>query len=239
MSASLSPNLAIAYKSAAAEAAVTQVQSGMRVGLGTGSTAIFATRRIAELIKTGALHDIAGFATSRATWDEATRLGIPLLADTLPYNLDVTIDGADEVAPNLDVIKGGGGALLREKIVAQASNRVIIIVDETKLSNALGTLHSLPVEVLPFGRDSQRRFLESLGARITQRMLQDGTDFHTDSGNLVLDCDFGPLSDPGYLAGRLNRRAGIVEHGLFLGLATDVIVASSTGIRRLVRSNPE
>lgn len=223
------------YKKQAAEHAVTFVQSGMVVGLGTGSTAIFATRRLGEMLRQGTLRDILGFATSRATWEEAQRLGIPLLTQEMPRALDLTIDGADEVDPQLNVIKGGGGALLREKIVAQASRRVVITVDESKLSPRLGTRHPVPVELLAFGWRSQARFLESLQAKISVRKNPDGSQFATDSGNMILDCDFGPIADPANLANRLSGRAGIVEHGLFLEMATDVIIAGPAGIEHRTR----
>lgn len=219
------------YKQLAAEHAVTFVEPGMVVGLGTGSTAIFATRRLADLLSRGVLRDVIGFATSQATWAEARRLDIPLLADDMPRALDLTIDGADEVDPQLNVIKGGGGALLREKIVAQASRRVIITVDDSKLSPRLGTHHSVPVEVLKFGWLSQLRFLESLSARVKVRQNSDGSQFATDSGNMIFDCDFGPIADAAALAGNLSTRAGIVEHGIFLGLVTDVIVAGAAGLQ--------
>ncbi len=202
----------------------------MKVGLGTGSTAIHATRRIAELVAAGELRDIVGFATSTATHAEAVRLGIPMLSDDLPTDLDLVIDGADEVDPALDVIKGGGGALLREKIVAQASRRVVIVADESKLSSQLGTLWAVPVEVLPFGWRSQARFLESLGADWTIRSTAGGQQFVTDSGNMILDCAFGPITEPARLAATLGARAGIVEHGLFIGLTTDLVVAGSDGV---------
>lgn len=220
-------------KQQAAEQAVEFVQSGMIVGLGTGSTAIFATRQIAHLLSTGQLKDISGIATSRATETEAQRLGIPLLTDDFPHQVDVTIDGADELDSSLRLIKGGGGALLREKIVAQASNRVIIVADESKLSDRLGTKFKLPVEVLGFGWRSQARYLESLGAKIAVRQTPDGLQFATDSGNLILDCHFGPIADSVELAIKLNQRAGIVEHGLFIGIATDAIIAGADGIRHL------
>ena len=207
----------------------------MVVGLGTGSTAIFATRRLGEMLRQGTLRDILGFATSRATWEEAQRLGIPLLAQEMPRDIDLTIDGADEVDPQLNVIKGGGGALLREKIVAQASRRVVITVDESKLSPRLGTRHPVPVELLAFGWRSQARFLESLQAKISVRKNPDGSQFATDSGNMILDCDFGPIADPANLANRLSGRAGIVEHGLFLEMATDVIIAGPAGIEHRTR----
>ena len=225
----------LGYKKQAAEHAVTFVESGMVVGLGTGSTAIFATCRIAELLRLGTLRDILGFASSRATWDEAQRLGIPLIAEDMPRAIDLTIDGADEVDPELNVIKGGGGAHLREKVVAQASRRVVITVDDSKLSPRLGTLHPVPVEVLTFGWRSQLRYLESLQAVVAVRQNPDGSQFATDSGNMILDCDFGPITDPDGLADALSRRAGIVEHGLFLGLVTDVVVAGPAGVRQLTR----
>ena len=146
----------------------------MKLGLGTGSTAIYATRRIGEMLDSGELRDIVAFATSKGTLAEAVRLGIPMLPDDLPCDLDLTIDGADEVDPELNVIKGGGGALLREKIVAQVSRRVVIVVDETKPSPRLGTHWPVPVEVIPFGWRSQARYLESLGATYTVRRQSDG-----------------------------------------------------------------
>jgi ribose 5-phosphate isomerase A len=225
------------YKEEAARRAVELVQSGMALGLGTGSTAIFATQFLAELLGQGQLSDIVGLPTSKATADEAVRLRIPLLSDEAPRDLDLTIDGADEVDPALNLIKGGGGALTREKIVAQASRRVVIVVDETKLSPQLGTHWALPVEVLSFGWRSQVRYLESLGARVALRHNSDGAPFLTDSANLILDCQFGPIRDLNGLAARLSGRAGIIEHGLFLGLATDLIVAGKNGVRHQSRQN--
>jgi ribose 5-phosphate isomerase A len=223
------------YKQQAAEFAVSLVQPGMVVGLGTGSTAEFATRRIAQLIHDGKLQDVAGFATSKAVWTEAQRLGIPMLTEDLPRAIDITIDGADEVDPRMNLIKGGGGALLREKIAAQASGREVIIVDGTKISRALGERHPVPVEVLYFSWRSQFRFLESLGAKVNVRQNADGSQFTTDSDNMILDCDFGPIPDPAELSRTLNARAGIVEHGLFIGLATDLIIADKDGIRQFRR----
>jgi ribose 5-phosphate isomerase A len=223
------------YKQQAAERAVDYVESGMVIGLGTGSTAIFATRRIARLLRDGRLQGVTGFATSQAVWEEVQRLGIPMLAEDLPCGIDLTIDGADEVDPDMNLIKGGGGALLREKIVAQASRREIIVVDESKLSSRLGSQRVLPVEVLAFGWRSQVRYLESLGARVHVRHNDNGVPFVTDSGNLIMDCDFGPIGDPIDLATHLSGRAGIVEHGLFLGLATDLIVAGREGVRHRTR----
>jgi ribose 5-phosphate isomerase A len=222
-------------KQQAAERAAEFVEPGMVVGLGHGSTAILAVRRIAQLLRTGQLRDILGVPCSIQVEEEARRLSIPLTTLEDHPVIDLTIDGADEVDPNLDVIKGGGGALLREKIVAQASRREVIVVDESKLSPALGTRWPVPVEVIPFGWHSQAAYLESLGARLTVRQQSDGTPFKTDHGNLILDCDFGPIPQPAQLAARLQERAGIVEHGLFLGLATEVVVAGVRGIRYLQR----
>jgi ribose 5-phosphate isomerase A len=225
----------ITYKKEAAEYAVQFIQSGMTVGLGTGSTAIYATRRISELYRSGQLRDIVAFATSRTVWHEAVKMGLPMLTEDMPQAIDVTIDGADEVDPHLNLIKGGGGALLREKIVAQASLREIIIVDESKLSPQLGTHWPVPVEVLPYGWQSQARFLESLGAEVTLRQTDDGSEFCTDQGNIILDSRFGPIADLEGLAEKLAARAGIMEHGLFLNLVDDVIVAGPGGIKHLKR----
>jgi ribose 5-phosphate isomerase A len=227
-----------ALKKQAAEYAVRYVKSGMAIGLGTGSTAIFAVRAIGGLLRDGVLRDIVAFATSRVTWDEAVRLNIPMLSEDLPRSLDVTIDGADEVDPALNLIKGGGGALLREKLVAQASALEVIVVDESKLSARLGTNHVLPVEVLPFGWRSQARHLESLGAKYVVRRAASGEEYRTDQGNMILDCDFGPIANPAELAAKLEGRAGIVEHGLFLGLADSVVVSGASGIRELLRDQP-
>jgi ribose 5-phosphate isomerase A len=226
-------------KQQAAWRAVEFVESGMIVGLGHGSTARMAVRRIADLLRTGHLRDILGVPCSLQVEEEAQRLGIPLTTLEEHPVIDVTIDGADEVDPNLDLIKGGGGALLQEKVVAQASRREIIIVDDSKLSPALGTHRPVPVEVIPFGWRSQAAYLESLGARVTLRQKSDGGSFNTDQDNLILDCNFGPISQPRLLAEKLSERVGIVEHGLFLGLATDVIVGTREGINHLKRGESD
>lgn len=220
-------------KQQAAERAVEFVEPGMVVGLGHGSTAIFAIRRIAQLLDDGGLQDILGVPCSLQVETDARELGIPLTTLNEHATIDLTIDGADEVDPDMNVIKGGGGALLREKIVAQASQREIIVVDNSKLSPALGTRWAVPVEVTPFGWRSQAAFLESLGAEVKVRESKSDISFKTDQGNLILDCDFGPITDPIQIAAHMDARAGIVEHGLFLGLVTDVIVADHQGIRHL------
>jgi ribose 5-phosphate isomerase A len=225
------------HKQRAAAHAVQFVQPGMIVGLGTGSTAIHAVRGIAALLAQGVLRDVVGFATSRAVGQEAVRLGIPMLTEDMPREIDVTIDGADEIDPEMNLIKGGGGALLREKIAAQASRRVIIVADDSKLSDRLGTRQALPVEVLPFGWRSQARFLAALGARVSVRRMPDGQDARTDQDNMILDCAFGAIADAAGLADLLSGRAGIVGHGLFLDLADDVIVVGSGGVRHMRRGD--
>lgn len=224
-----------ALKKLAAIHAVRFVEPGMTVGLGTGSTAIHAVREIARRHAAGELPGIRTFATSSAVGREAAERGLPLLDEKSPPEIDVTIDGADEVDPELNLIKGGGGALLHEKIVAQASRREIIVVDEAKLSPRLGTLHPLPVEVLCFGEESQRRFLESQGLKPVLRVTAEGHPFVTDEGNVIHDCHCGPIADAAELASLLAARAGIAEHGLFLGITNDLIIAGADGLRHLQR----
>lgn len=224
------------HKQQAAERAVALVMSGMVVGLGTGGTAMFALRRIAELLRAGELRDIVGVPTSSATAAEALRLGIRLLDDARSGAADLTIDGADEIDPALDLIKGRGGALLREKIVAQTSRRLVIVADETKLSPALGTRAPLPVEIIPFGWRSQTEYLNSLfpQGRVSLRATG-GEPFITDQGNFILDCVTGPIEQSHELAVQLQARAGVAAHGLFLDLATDVIVAGPSGVEHRTR----
>jgi ribose 5-phosphate isomerase A len=220
-----------ARKKAAGEAAVRgYVRSGMAVGLGTGSTAIWATRHVGALLAAGELRDIVAVATSRATHAEAVALGIPMLDEALPRRLDVTIDGADEVDPAWNLVKGGGGALLREKVVAQSSDCEVIVVDDSKLSPCLGTHFALPVEVLAFGWEAQAEFVASLGAKVVRRVGLDGAVFVTDEGNVILDCDFGPIEDLSAVATALEGRAGVMEHGLFLGMTKVLVVAGPNGV---------
>ena len=225
-------------KQKAAHRAVEFVDSGMVVGLGTGSTTAFAVTRIGERLKTGDLKNIVGIPTSIRTETLARELGIPLCGLGDQPQIDVTIDGADEVDPDLNLIKGGGGALLREKVVAQATRQNIIIVDESKLSPRLGTRWALPVEVIPFALKSEKNFLESLAPSVVLRTDENGQPYQTDQNNFILDANLGKMTDPNSIAARLNERAGIVEHGLFLSLASDVIVAAEDGIRHLKRNDP-
>ncbi|MFM8304615.1 MAG: ribose-5-phosphate isomerase RpiA [Actinomycetota bacterium] len=212
-------------KRAAAERAVEWVEPGMTVGLGTGSTAVWAIRSLGERLADGRLRDIVAIPTSNASAAEARAVGVPLVTFDSRTVIDITIDGADEVDPALNLVKGYGGALLREKVVAQATRREVIVVDDSKPSERLGTRCHVPVEVLRFAAAVEREFLQSLGAEVVLR--PDGTGpFVTDEGNWILDVAFGPIGDVDDLAARLQARAGIVEHGLFLGLAHDLLIAT-------------
>jgi ribose 5-phosphate isomerase A len=211
------------YKRLAAESAVSQVTSGMIVGLGTGTTGEFALLALARRIREGLR--ITGVPTSEHTAARARDLGIPLTELTGP--IDIDIDGADEVTRGtLHLIKGRGGALTREKIVAQASTRFLVVVDQTKLVSVLGA-KPLPIEVVPFGWQATARRIQDLGAKTERR------DFITDGGNYILDCAFGPIQSPETLAGNLDRIVGVVEHGLFIGMATEVHVGTSSGVQIL------
>jgi ribose 5-phosphate isomerase A len=227
-----------AKRAAGFAAADRYVRSGSAIGLGTGSTAIWAIRRVGELIAAGTLEGVVAVPTSEASATEARSLGIPLTTLDEHPRLAVTIDGADEVAPNLDLIKGGGGAHLREKIVAQASDELVIVVDEAKLVAALGMTFAVPVEVITMARRPEHDYLEKLGAMVTQRTAPDGQPFRTDEGNLILDAAFGAIADPRALLSQLEQRAGIVEVGLFLGMASVVLVATADGqVRELTRGS--
>jgi len=222
-------------KRRAAENAVESIRDGMILGLGTGSTTLFAIRKIGELVNKGVLTRILCIPSSQKTELQARKLSIPLTTLQEHPVVDITIDGADEVDPELNLIKGGGGALLREKILAQASGRVLIIIDESKLSPLLGTRWSVPVEVIEFGQKPMLKYLESLGAKVKLRLDENGGPFRTDEGNIILDSDFGPIQDLGQLYNDLNKRAAIVESGLFLGLASEVLIATKKGIERRSR----
>jgi len=220
-----------ALKRAAAEAAVELVQDGMVVGLGTGSTAAFAVAALARRHRQGLR--FVGIPTSERTAAAARAVGIPLTTFAEHRRIDLTIDGADEVERGtLNLIKGLGGALLREKIVAAASHRLVIVVDGSKLVDRLGTRTSLPVEVVAFGLEATRESLEVLGASTRARMSS-GAPFVTDSGNFILDCDFGRINDPARLEDRIRRIIGVVESGLFVSRADPVFVADEAGLHRL------
>ena len=216
-------------KRQAAERAVEYVASGMVVGLGTGSTAVHAVRRIGALLAEGRLQRIVGIPTAEVTAREAERCGVPLgTLDEHPI-VDVTIDGAEEIDPRLNAIKGLGGALLREKIVAAASRRFVLVADESKRVAQLGTRAPVPVEVVPFARRPVADYLASLGARVVERQ-RDGRAFVTDEGNHILDCYFPGLANPPEMAQFIRAQPGVVEHGLFLGMATEAVVAGERGV---------
>ena len=218
------------FKKQAAETAVQEISSGMVIGLGTGSTSKFAILKIAELIKQGRLKNIVGIPSSNETAKEAIELGIPITGFDKHTKIDITIDGADEVDKDLNLIKGGGGALLHEKILAQATVKEIIIVDETKLSTHLGEKWSVPVEVVPFALHVEKEYLEGMGATVKLRMSENSKPFTTDEGNYILDSNFGVIKQPSVLAQKLEARAGIAGHGLFIGLTNKVISAGKSGI---------
>ncbi|MEM9775163.1 MAG: ribose-5-phosphate isomerase RpiA [Chloroflexota bacterium] len=220
-------------KKKAGEFAADFVESGMRVGLGTGSTAIWAVRSIGKKLASGELSDIVAIPTSVRTQEEAEKLGIPLSNFEELEELDITIDGADEADPRLNLIKGGGGALLREKIVAQMTKRLVICVDRSKLVTIIGETWAVPIEVAAFGWESQQRFLESLGAGVELRQTADGETYKTDGGNVILDANFGRIYNIAALQEKLEKRAGIIETGLFFEMAHDLLVASAEGIQHL------
>ena len=217
-----------ALKKSAAHRAVEFIQSNMVVGLGHGSTTAFAIEKLAQLLQSGELSNIVAIPCSLEVERHANRLGIPLTSLEEHPVIDLTIDGADEVDGQMNLIKGGGGALLREKVVACASKREIIIVDGSKLSDKLGIRFALPVEVVPFAWAIERMYIEGLGAEVSRRCSE--VPFKTDQDNYILDCRFPFIADAPQLARLLNDRAGIVEHGLFIDLATDLIVADEHGV---------
>ena len=220
-------------KKKAAEKAVEQVQSGMVLGLGTGSTTRYAVMKIGELWQAGELTDIVGVPTSEKTVELAQSYSIPLTTLDQHPQLDLAIDGADEVDPALNLIKGHGGALLREKMVESATHRFIVVVDSSKLVTKLGTLFSLPIEVVKFGWKAQIQWLESFGYRPELRGGEQNP-FITDNDNYIIHCTFpNGIDDPAQVADTLTNRVGVVEHGLFLNMASQVIVAEENDLRIL------
>ena len=220
-------------KEAAARASLRFVHDGNIVGLGTGSTAAYAVRFLGERVRSGL--KIRGIPTSVATAQLATSLGIQLTTLDEVQQIDVTIDGADEFDPHLNLTKGGGGALLREKIIASASKQVVIIADSGKQVATLGKF-PLPVEVIPFAEALIARRTSALGATVKLRQRPDGKVFVTDEGHHILDCHFGQIPDPPALARKLSDMPGIVEHGLFIGLATVELVARGSDVQELRRT---
>jgi ribose 5-phosphate isomerase A len=219
-------------KQAAARASLRFVRDGDVVGLGTGSTAAYVIRFLAEQVHAGLR--IRGIPTSSQTRELARTGQIPLTTLDEVQRIDVTIDGADEFDPQLNLIKGGGGALLHEKIVASASQVEVIIADSSKQVPVLGKF-GLPVEVIPFAQALIIKKIEALGARVTLRQLADGKPFVTEEHNHILDCQFGEISEPAALARTLEAMPGVVEHGLFIGMANVVLVARGSEVQELRR----
>src|SRR5882757_1484779 len=227
-------------KELAGRAAAELVVSGNIVGLGTGSTAYFAVIALGERVKAGL--KIVGIPTSDATAELARAVGIPLSTLDEHPEIDITIDGADEIDPQLRLIKGGGGALLREKIIASASKKMIVVADSSKLVRAVGRF-PLPVEIIPFARIVLEKKIVALGATCQQRTRSDGQPFVTDEGHHILDCKFGKIADPPALARALNEMPGVVEHGLFIGIAKLALVGKGSAVaqfgpKRRTRTTP-
>jgi ribose 5-phosphate isomerase A len=222
-----------AEKEAAARASLKYVHDGQIVGLGTGSTATIAIRYLGERVREGL--KIRGIPTSIHSRDLATQLGIPLTTFEESQELDVTIDGADEFDPALNLIKGGGGAMLREKVVASATKKLVIVTDSSKQVPALGKF-PLPVEVIGFAEPLVAKKIAALGATVARRMDPAGKPYLTDEGHHILDCRFGPIADPGALAGKLNEMPGVVEHGLFVGMASVVLMAKAGEVVEFCRA---
>jgi ribose 5-phosphate isomerase A len=213
--------------------AADMVKTGMVVGLGTGSTAKYAIMRLGERIRKEKLK-IIGISTSKASSDLAKKEGIPLSTLEEHQVIDLTIDGADEVDPNLDLIKGLGGALLWEKVIASCTLKEVIIIDDSKLVDTLGTKAPLPVEVLSFAWKKVQKTLIKFKCKPVLRM-RDGKPFITDSGNYIIDCKFTEIKDPFTLEHEINNIPGVVENGLFLGLAEVILVGSSSGVEEIHR----
>jgi ribose 5-phosphate isomerase A len=225
------------WKKNAGEAAAELVEDGMVVGLGTGSTAAFAVAALGRRVKQDGLR-IVGIPTSERTTEQANALGIRLTTFAERTQIDLTIDGADEVLPGpLYLIKGRGGALLREKIVAAASQRMAVVADDTKLVTRLGELVSVPVEVVPFGWQVTAQRLRELAGNPEMRFGADQKPFITDGGHYILDCAFGPMDDPKEIAHHLDHVVGLVEHGLFLKYASEAVIAGRDGVKVLRKSS--
>jgi ribose 5-phosphate isomerase A len=219
------------WKKAAAEAAAKLVESGMVVGLGTGSTAAFLIAALARRVEEENLR-IVGIPTSEGTAAQARALNIPLTTFAEHTEIDLTIDGADEVMLGpLYLIKGHGGALLREKIVAAASKRMAVIADETKIVERLGSLVTLPVEVVPYGWQATQKKLIQLEGKPAMRLGADKKPYITDGGHYILDCAFGPMEDPKEIAHHLDHVVGVVEHGLFLKYASEAFIGGAAGVK--------
>ncbi|WP_315007635.1 ribose-5-phosphate isomerase RpiA [uncultured Granulicatella sp.] len=209
--------------------AATYIESGMTVGLGTGSTAYYFVEEIGRRVKEEGL-DIIGVTTSKRTKEQAEKLGIPLKSVDEVDFIDVTVDGADEIAPDFSGIKGGGGALLFEKIVAEQSKRIIWIVDESKMVDYLGRF-PLPVEVIPYGSEQLFQKFEAKGYRPKFRVLENGERYLTDSQNYIIDLDVFPIKDPVAFGAELKALTGVVEQGLFTNMTETVLIGTPDGVK--------
>jgi ribose 5-phosphate isomerase A len=224
------------WKKAAAAAAAGVVEDGMVLGLGTGSTARCFIEALGRRIAKEGLR-VTGIPSSRETEELAHSCKIPLTTFADHTQIDLTVDGADEIERGtIWLIKGRGGALLREKIVAAASRRMVVIADESKLVDQLGSLVSVPVEVVPFGWQATAKNLEKIGGKPSLRLGSDNKPYVTDGGNLIIDCAFGPMSQPKEVAHHLDHVVGAIEHGLFLGYASEAIVAGRDGVKTYRKS---
>jgi ribose 5-phosphate isomerase A len=220
-------------KQLACQRAAREVRDGMVLGLGTGSTVYYFLQELGRMVREGMR--MTGVPTSVRTADLATQLAIPLTTlDDQPH-LNLAVDGADEVDAHLNLVKGAGGALLREKIIAASADRFIVVVDDSKVVTQLGERYPLPVEVVPFGHTPAIRALEGLGARVTLRRGTDGQTWVSDNGNYILDCHFGPISDPAALQQELLAIPAVVDSGLFLNMTEMAIVGQDEGVRLLQR----
>ena len=220
-------------KQLACQCAAQEVRDGMVLGLGTGSTVYYFLQELGRMVREG-LH-IAGVPTSVQTTQIATQLAIPLTTLESHPDLDLAVDGADEVDDGLNLIKGAGGALLREKIVAASAACCLIVVDDSKMVPQLGTRFPVPVEVVPFGSTPATRALERLGARVTLRRDTNGQTWVSDNGNYILDCHFGPIADAVALQQQLLAIPAVIDSGLFLGLTDTVLIGHAEGVRRIER----
>lgn len=219
-------------KIVAAQKSLEFVQDGMVVGLGSGSTATHFIKLLGEKVKRGL--KIRGIPSSKASEDLAKSLSIPIIDFRQSAEIDVAIDGADEIGPHLALIKGGGGALLREKIVASAAKRFIVVADASKVVRRLGKF-PLPVEVIPMAAPLIEKKISALGIRPRVRQAKLGGDYITDEGNLILDCECGEIEDPDALAASIRAMVGVVEHGLFLNMAEMALVADGAEVKTLYK----
>ena len=220
-------------KQLACQRAAQEVQHGMVLGLGTGSTVYYFLQELGRMVREGLR--ITGVPTSVQTTQLATQLAIPLTTlDDYPH-LDLAVDGADEVDDDLNLVKGAGGALLREKIVAASATRFLVVVDNSKVVHQLGERYPVPIEVVPFGSTPATRALAGLGARVTLRRGADGQTWVSDNGNYILDCHFGPIADAVALQQQLLAIPAVIDSGLFIGMTDTVLIGHNDGVRQLDR----